>query len=166
VRRRVEVKLRDVRERFDRVLDEWVPDDALARDWREHLHCRTSEPDGPPPIQPLAFTGLSEAGSVAEVREHASGELYVIIDGSPSERLHETPVISGRRSLLIRRNRLPFVETFTASPEALRGLAAYVRQDESPPWDSASELLADGLIDAHFALTPRGHRALRSSGLV
>ena len=60
----------------------------------------------------------------------------------------------------IRPHRLPFSETFTASTKALRELAGYLRGSGSPPWDSAGELLADGLIDVHFALTPRGRRAL------
>ena len=39
-------------------------------------------------------------------------------------------------------------------------LADFLERGESPPWEHASELLEDGLIDVHFALTPRGHRAL------
>jgi len=33
------------------------------------------------------------------------------------------------------------------------------QSDASPPWEYASELLDDGLIDVHFDLTPRGKRA-------
>jgi hypothetical protein len=29
----------------------------------------------------------------------------------------------------------------------------------SAPWEDATELVADGLIDTHFDLTPRGRRA-------
>ena len=160
IRRRIENRLVEVRERFYRLLEEWVPDGELARAWRDHLHYRAPEPDGPPPIEPLVFSGRSEAGSVADVREHANGELHVIIDGSPAERLPEAMFVAGSRFELIRPNRLPFVETFSASAQALDELAAYVEGDDSPPWDAASELLADGLIDVHFALTPRGRRAL------
>jgi hypothetical protein len=142
------------------VLKEWVPDDELARAWRDHLHYRAPEPDGPAPIQPLAFTGWSEAGSIAEVREHENGELHVIIDGSVVERTPEAMFEAGTTFRLIRPHRLPFSETFTASTKALRELAGYLRGSASPPWDSAGELLADGLIDVHFALTPRGRRAL------
>jgi hypothetical protein len=57
------------------------------------------------------------------------------------------------------------VEIFNASPEALQTLAEFVESDhESPPWDYAAELLADGLIDTHFALTPRARRALAAMG--
>ena len=44
--------------------------------------------------------------------------------------------------------------------ECLLALGEFLARGESPPWEYASELLADGLIDVHFALTPRGHRAL------
>ena len=54
-------------------------------------------------------------------------------------------------------------ETFNASEEALTALARLrYDPDSSPPWEYASELLADGLIDVHFDLTPRGKRALAS----
>ena len=166
MRRRIERRLLDVRERFDCVLEEWVPDGDLTRAWRDHLHYRAPQPDGPPPIEPLVFTGRSEAGSVAEVREHANGELHLIIDGSPTERLVDATFAAETSMSLIRPNRLPFEETFRAPARALDELASYLREDRSPPWDAAGELLADGLIDVHFALTPRGRRALRSSGLV
>jgi hypothetical protein len=39
-------------------------------------------------------------------------------------------------------------------------LADFLRNDESPPWEHAAELLADGLIDTNAALTPRGRRVL------
>jgi len=55
---------------------------------------------------------------------------------------------------------MDFVELFDASPEALAALDAYRRDGGEPPWQYASELLADGLIEVHFELTPRGRRAL------
>ena len=51
-------------------------------------------------------------------------------------------------------------ETFDASEEAVRALADFLDEGGSPPWEYAAELLADGLIDVHFDLTPRGRRAL------
>jgi hypothetical protein len=160
-RRRIEHRQLEVRERFDRVLAEWVHDDELAQQWRDHLHHRAPEPDGPPPIRPLLFRGQSEAGSVAEVRANASGELVLEIDGAPVERFLDPELPINDLSELVRAGRLPFKETFTASPEALSDLARFLDEgDRSPPWDDAVELLADGLIDDHFALTPRGRRAL------
>jgi hypothetical protein len=51
------------------------------------------------------------------------------------------------------------------SDEALEALADFLDEGGSPPWEYASELLADGLVDVHLALTPRGHRALASRRL-
>jgi hypothetical protein len=98
---------------------------------------------------------------VAEVRANASGELVLEIDGAPVERfLDPEPPISASHEL-VRPNRLPFQETFTVPPEALSELARFAEYgDGTPPWDHAVELLADGLIDDHFALTRRGRRAL------
>ncbi len=158
-RRRVEHRLLEVRERFDRLLAEWVHDDDLAQQWRDHRDYRAPEPDGPPPIRPLVFRGRSEAGSVAEVHTNASGELVLEIDGTPVERFLDMKLAT-HGSALVRPDRLPFQETFTASPQALAELARFASDGHQPPWDCAVELLADGLIDDHFALTPRGRRAL------
>lgn len=164
-RRRIEDKLLQVRKRFDRVLDEWVPDEELRRAWREYLHYRAPEPDGPQEIRPLVFAGRSDAtGSVVEIRGKVAEELEVAIDGAPIERIvgiedFAVTVPPAR----FRLNGNEFLEIFTASPEALDALAAFPGvEHESPPWDYAAELLGDGLIDTHFALTPRGRRALAS----
>jgi hypothetical protein len=53
-----------------------------------------------------------------------------------------------------------FEEIFDVSPEALQALTEFVEREGNPAWEHAAELLADGLIDVHFELTPRGRRAL------
>lgn len=55
---------------------------------------------------------------------------------------------------------MEFTETFEVSTEALDALADFSERGGNPPWEHASELLADGLIDVHFALPARGRRAL------
>jgi hypothetical protein len=77
MRRRVEETLLEVRRGFDRVLEEWVPEEKLRHAWREHLHYRAPEPPGPPAIRPLVFRGVSEAGSVVEIRGTKGEELEV-----------------------------------------------------------------------------------------
>jgi hypothetical protein len=164
-RRVLEDRLLRTRERFERLLEEWVPDEDLSRGWREYLHNRAPEPDGPPGVRPLVFAGRSEtSGSVVEIRGLSGAELEVRVDGSLVERVaggkdFATSVPPARYRL----NDNEFVEVFNASPEALDALADYLDSDEaSPPWEHAAELLADGLVDVHFALTPRGRRALAS----
>jgi hypothetical protein len=160
-RRELEDKLFDVRERFDRLLEEWVPDEELREQWREHIHGRRPEPEDPAGIEPLVFQGLTDAGSVLQVRGQAD-EYQVWVDGSLQERIAARKDLSVDTPVLhFRWDGKEIAETFNASPDALGALAAY-RDDPgaSPPWEFASELLADGLIDVHFGLTPRGKRAI------
>jgi hypothetical protein len=60
VRRELEDRLLEVRERLDRVLEEWVPDEELRDEWRAYLHNRRPEPSRPPATRPLVFQGRSE----------------------------------------------------------------------------------------------------------
>ena len=160
-RRELEDKLLAVRERFDRGLEEWVPDEELREEWREYIHNRRPEPDEPAGIEPLVFQGLTDAGSVVQIRGQAD-EYQVWVDGSLQER------IAARKDLSVDKPDLHFrwdgkeiAETFNASEDALTALARFrYDPDSSPPWEYASELLADGLIEVHFDLTPRGKRAI------
>src|SRR6266540_4200770 len=87
IRRRLEDKLLLVRERFDRVLEEWVPEEELRQAWRAYLDHHGPEPDGPPAIQPVVFRGRSEVtGSVIEIRG-SGDELGVEVDGGLIERV-------------------------------------------------------------------------------
>jgi hypothetical protein len=159
-RRRLEDQLLEVRERIERLLEEWIPDEDLREEWRDYLRNRRREPSEPPAIRPLVFQGRSEAGSIVEVRRK-DDELQVEVDGSLLERIAAEKDLSvSTPALRFRLNGTEFEETFTASPEALRALSDFLDQGGSPPWEHASELLADGLIDVHFDLTPRGRRAL------
>jgi hypothetical protein len=151
----------EVRERFERVLEEWVPEPELRDAWLEYLKNRTAEPDGPSAIEPLAFKGVHEAsGSVAEVRGR-DDDAHVWVDGTLVERVVAQKDLTQEVSpAVFRADGMEFVELFDASPDALAALDAYRRDVGEPPWQYASELLADGLIDVHFELTPRGRRAL------
>jgi hypothetical protein len=159
-RRHIEDKLLRVRERFDRVLEEWVPDEELRVAWRAYLDHHGPEPDGPPAIEPVVFRGRSEVtGSIVELRGR-SDDLRVEVDGALVERVEAEKDFAGTGPVRFRLNENDYDEIFAASEEALDALAEFLEQGDSPPWEHASELLADGLIDVHFALTPRGHRAL------
>jgi hypothetical protein len=160
VRRQLQDRLLEVRERFDRLLDEWVPEPDLRDAWREYLHNRRPEPAGPPAIRPLVFQGRTEAGSIVEVRGKGD-ELEVIVDGALTERIAAQKDLSvDRPSFRFRLNDKAFEETFSAPPAALQAFADFLENGGQPPWEHASGLLADGLIDIHFDLTPRGRRAL------
>jgi hypothetical protein len=161
-RRRIEERLVDVRERFDRLLGEWVPDPELREAWREHLHNRVPAPAGPRAIRPLVFRGISEVGSTVEIREGKGEDEYTVeIDGSLVERIAAEKDFSAGASFHFRLDGREFEETFSASSEAIDALADFLAGEEaSPPWEYAAELLEDGLIDTNAALTSRGRRAL------
>jgi hypothetical protein len=164
VRRHLEDKLLRVRERFDRVLEEWLPEEELHEAWRAYLDHHGPEPEGPPAIEPVVFRGRSEVtGSIVEIRG-SGDELRVEVDGTLVERVAAEEDFASRKPVVtFRLNNQEFEEIFEASDEALQALAEFLDRGESPPWEHASELLADGLIDIHVALTPRGHRALARS---
>lgn len=162
VRRRIEEPLLEVRERFDRLLKEWVPDPELQQAWREHLHNRVAAPAGPAGIRPLVFRGRSEAGAIVEVREGKGEDEYTVeIDGTLVERIAAEKDFRAGPAFHFRLDGREFEETFSASSEAVDALASFLADDDaSPPWEYAAELLEDGLIDTNAALTPRGRRAL------
>ena len=108
------------------------------------------------------LTGLaSDAGSEVEIRWRGDDELTVEIDGSLIERIAAAKDFSTTTpSFRFHLDGSEFAEIFAAPPEALDALAEFAMGSASPPWEHAAELLADGLIDAHVALTPRGKRAV------
>jgi hypothetical protein len=162
IRRELEDELLQVRERFDRVLDEWVRDDELREQWNAYLHTHAPEPEGPPGIEPVVFRGASDAGSVAEVRRRGD-EFQVWVDGALLERVAAEKDFGSRLpGLTFGVDGFEFRETVAASPEAVSALARFVEEGGRPPWEHADELLGDGLVDVNFGVTPRGHRATSS----
>ena len=139
----------------------FVHHEEVREQRREYIHGHRSEPDEPQGIDPLVFQGLTDAGSIVQIRGKAD-EYQVWVDGSLQDRIATRKDLSvDTASLHFRWDGKELVEIFNASDEALRALADY-RDDPaaSLPSEYASELLADGLIDVHFDLTPRGRRAL------
>ena len=166
IRRRIEEQLLDVRERFDRTLEDWVPEPELREEWRRYLEHHAAEPSGPPAVSPVVFRGRAEvSGSVVEIRGRPD-DLEVRIDGALVERIVAvkdfTTTVAPHR---IRLDGVWYDEIFEVSSEALGALAESLAEGTGPPWEYARELLADGIIDAHAAVTPRGRRALAEAGL-
>jgi hypothetical protein len=161
VRRHLELRLDHDRGRFEHLLAEYVPDENTRGAWRDFLHHRGGEPSGPPAIRPVVFKGRSDVGSVLEARPDPSGELVVEVDGQLVERLEAPTIRTGkRRPAVFTHDGTDFPEEFDAGPGALRALRRFRASGGDPPWEHASALLSDGLIDADFALTARGRRAL------
>ena len=162
VRRHMETRLRQLETRFERILDNWAPDEELRASWHAHLHRDAPEPAQPTSPRPLVFRGRAETGSVVEIRERADGDYDVDVDGRLVERVEGKLDFSGKdRASTFTLGDLVYREVFSASRPALEALDEFVAgRAPRPPWRSAPELVADGLVDRHVGLTPRGHRAL------
>jgi hypothetical protein len=168
VRRKLEARLLELEERFERVLTESVPDEALRLLWHEHLHQRAPAPAEPPPVRMILFRGRSEAGSELVVHEAPNeheaqiGDVTVEVDGA---------IVNHVRGLDLRHEMEDWIfhaagagdfrETVVASAEAVEALRAFVdNPGGEPPWERVRELASDGLVDRYFGLTPRGRRVL------
>jgi hypothetical protein len=164
VRRHLKLRLQRDRARFEHLLTEYVSDEDTRRAWRDFLHHRGGEPPGPPALSPVLFRGRSEAGSVIEIRRDAAGELAIELDGRLAERrdTRQAPV-GGKRPAVFRLDRADFREHFQVAPAALEALREFRASGGEPPWEHASSLLSDGLVDVDFGLTARGRRALAAS---
>jgi len=95
-----------------------------------------------------------------DVFETQGGEWEYIIDGAVAERRK-----AGKSTeATVRLGGQTFQETFDAPAEALEVLRTYIAEQPSggPPWEWASELFANGLIDMNFSLTKRGQRFIQS----
>jgi hypothetical protein len=167
VRRHLHTRLARLGARFERLLDESVPDEGAREAWRRRLHNGSPAPAEPrPPEPPLLFKGRSTAGSVAEVRKRADGDCDLAVDGSLLERLAAARELAeGAIPLTFRIDGQEFREIFEAPARAVAAARAYFSDPSGePPWQHAPALAADGLIDGTFALTPRGRRALAGRG--
>jgi hypothetical protein len=159
VRRHQRARLDRLEEHFDRLLHETVADGRARAAWRRRLHEGLPAPAEPRPERPLVFKGRSPEGSVVELRERPDGDRDVLVDGARVERL--APAREHEESATFRLDDREFREIFEAPPDAIAAARAYVSAPAGePPWEHAAALAADGLIDATFALTPRGRRAL------
>ncbi|MHB1570947.1 MAG: hypothetical protein ACYC0H_17330 [Solirubrobacteraceae bacterium] len=161
VRHHLEQQLNEDQSRFEHLLAEYVPDESVRAAWRRFLHHRGGEPAGPSAVRPIVFKGRSEAGSVIEARLDQSGEFLLEVDGTLVERLsaHALPITDARPARF-QLDGTEFREVFDAGPTQLRALWDFGAVGGDPPWQHASALLADGLIDTDFGLTARGRRAL------
>lgn len=163
VRRHLERRLVRVDDRFEHLLTEVSADVEVRRAWLEHLRSGAPAPAEPPAAAlPLLFRGRSATGSLVEVRERPDGDYTVVVDDAEVERIAAADDLAQTgAAVAVRVGSVSFDEVFGASPEALATLAGFVSAPAGePPYEHARELIAEGLVDRGFGLTPRGRRAL------
>jgi hypothetical protein len=162
-RRRLRAKLLRVGRRFEHELAGWVPDEADRDAWRAHVYHGGPLPAAPAGMErPLGFRGRSAAGSVLELRLRDDGDYDAVVDGAEVERLAARDDLAGTTpGLAFSLGGVAFREEFAAGRAARAALARFVADTASgAPWRYAGELVADGLVDDHLGVTPRGRRAL------
>lgn len=160
-RRQLEGEMKRLIARFERLLEHWVHDAALQDAWRAYFHHGADRPDEPRLSAPPLYRGRTEAGAVIEIQPASDGGYDLLVDGARVEH-HEIPWdLEPELIDPIQLGEHTCNETFSASDEAVAALRTFHEQSRtSPPWAFACELYEDGLVDADFALTPRGVRRL------
>ena len=158
-RRRIAREMTKVGERFERLVVEWVLDEALRERWRRFLHGREPAPDHPELPSPPLFRGTTEAGTVIELRPRGDG-YDVLADGARIDHTDAPWHLDPDMRDPIRINEYVCQEQFLSSPEAVGALGEFVAGRADPPWDFVGDLVQDGLIDTELSLTSRGARRL------
>ena len=158
-RRRLARQMDDLAVHFERLLDEWVDDEGLRRRWRAYLRGRDAAPDEPTiPVPPL-FRGRNDAGALVEVIPRGDGH-DIVVDGA----LHDRDSLPWELDPDMREpiwvGDMSCEEVFVVPEEAVRALADFTAGRAPPPWRWVRALVEDGLVDLHFAVTPRGARRL------
>lgn len=164
--RHLETEMDAVAATFERLLVEWIRADEERDTWRAALHSHAAIPEGiTAPMSRLIFRGRTEQGVEVNVCERADGQIEIDLDGQPSERLvdrlHLTVDARGWAQIADVRAR----ETFELPARAAQALHRWMRRGGTPPWEHVQSLLAEGLVDEHFAITPRGRRAVEHAAL-
>jgi hypothetical protein len=160
-RHRIASEMQRARERFQRLLSQWVQDESLRSAWNSHFYDGGPLPDAPRLATPPAFKGLTESGATIEVRPSEDGGYDIVVDGSVER--HEAvpwhldpdmiePIQIGEHTCR---------EAHGLPPQAIGALADFLGAPGSePPWRWLPALFEEGLVDETFGLTPRGFRVL------
>jgi hypothetical protein len=161
VRRELEVRLHEVRGRFEHLLAEAPVSEAERRRWRDRLRGRVQPAPSTTDVRPLLFRGRSETGTELCLAAAPDGTIEAIVDGTTAAVFDDAPELTATTpGLVFAMDGLRFRETFGASPKALGDLRAALQGDRRPRREHIRELIEDGLIDRNLGLTARGRRAL------
>ncbi|MEP7225521.1 MAG: hypothetical protein ABI783_11270, partial [Actinomycetota bacterium] len=157
--RHLDVRLRQLRRRFERLLAEAPVEEGDRRRWRGRLREGTAAE--PTELRPLLFRGRSDSGSELRLTPAPDGTVNVLVDGSHVAVLDAANELTGTEpDFVFAFDDLRFRETFGAPRASLADLRDSVTTGRRPRPAYMRELIADGLIDRTLGLTERGRRAL------
>jgi hypothetical protein len=131
-RRHLEVRLRQLRERFDRLLAEAPVSAADRRYWRNRLRGKEVAPPAPADVRPLLFRGRSDSGSELRLSATSEGTIEAVVDGAAVAVLDRADELLGTTpGFVFALDGMQFRETFGASPSCLMG--NHVEVKRRPP---------------------------------
>jgi hypothetical protein len=160
-RRHLEVRLRELRERFERLLAEAPVSDTERRHWRNRLRGKEAVPPPAADVRPLLFRGRSDSGSELRITATPEGTVEALVDGAAVAVLDRADELTGTTpGFVFALDGMRFRETFGASPACLDDLRDAEETGRRPRRRHLRELIGDGLVDGTLGLTPRGRRAL------
>jgi len=160
-RRHLEVRLRQLRERFERLLAEAPLSDADRRHWRNRLRGKETAQASTADVRPLLFRGRSDAGSELRLTATPEGTVEALVDGTAVAVLDRADELLGTTpGFVFALDGMRFRETFGTSASCLSDLRDAEETSRRPRRRYLRELIADGLVDRTLGLTARGRRAL------
>ena len=160
-RRHLELTMRDIRRKFERLLAEAPLSDTEQRRWRDRLRGKLPTSPADAGVRPLLFSGRSDAGSELRLIATPEGTVDAFVDGVAAAVLDEAAELTGTApGFVFALDDVRFRETFGASPRCLADLRDAVATSRRPRRRHLRALMEDGLVDRNLGLTARGRRAL------
>jgi hypothetical protein len=160
-RRQLEVQLRQVRERFERLLTKALMSDADRRRWQAQLWESEAALPESVGVRPLLFCGRSDSGSELRLAATPEGTVEAAVDGAVVARFDRGDELLGTTpGLVFSLDGRRFRETFGVSTTCLADLRDAEETSRRPRGKYLRELVEDGLVDGSLDLTARGRRAL------
>lgn len=161
VRRDLEARLREVRDRFERLLAEAPVSDVDRRRWRDRLRRGVEAPSSPTDVPSLLFRGRSDTGSELRLAAGRRGTIDAFVDGAAVAVLDDAQELTTTKpGLVFALDGLRFRETFGASPPSIADLRDALTTGRRPRPRHIRELIEEGLVDRTLGVTARGRRAL------
>lgn len=165
-RRHLEVRLQELRRRFEHLLAMAPMSEADRRRWRDELRTATAAPPSLPDARPLLFRGHSDSDSELRLTTALEGTANAFVNGTAVAVLDDVEELTTTKpGFVFALDGLRFRETFGASPASLTDLRQALQTGRRPRRKHVRELIADGLIDRTLGLTTRGRRALALDAL-
>ena len=165
-RRHLEVRLQELRRRFEHLLAMAPMSEADRQRWRDELQTAAAAPPSLHDVRPLLFRGRSDSGSELCLTTAPEGTVDAFVDGTAVAVLDDAEELTTTKpGFVFALDGLRFIETFGASPTSLTDLRDALQTGRPPRRKHVRELIEDGLVDRTLGLTTRGRRALALDAL-